>query len=49
MQQSKCCKKFKPYKLNFLNGKSNLIESLFLECSIELAVEKEIQVVVSLL
>ena len=35
--------------LYFLNGNTNLIESLFLECSIELAVEKEIQVVVSLL
>ncbi|NHN27601.1 hypothetical protein FIA58_018120 [Flavobacterium jejuense] len=35
--------------LYFLNGKTNLIESLFLECSIELEVMKEIQVVVSLL
>lgn len=35
--------------LYFLNGKSNLIESLFLECSINLDIEKKIQVVVSLL
>ncbi|CAM4124679.1 MULTISPECIES: hypothetical protein [Flavobacterium] len=35
--------------LYFLNGKSNLIESLYLESSIALNVEKKIQVVVSIL
>lgn len=35
--------------LYFLNGKTNLIESLYLESSIELEAEKKIQVVVSLL
>lgn len=35
--------------LYFLNGKTNFIESLFLECSIDVAVEKKVQVVASLL
>lgn len=35
--------------LYFLNGKTNTIESLFIECSIQLEIEKKVQVVVSLL
>lgn len=35
--------------LYFLNGKTNTIESLYLECSLKVEIEKNIQVVVSLI
>ena len=35
--------------LYFLNGKTNAIESLYLECSLQLEIEKNIKVVISLL